>query len=451
MFAIYRVFWVTRNKMRLLLTCLALLVLIDQPLSAETKKISNVRIWATLNGVRVVFDVNEPIKYRLDMLSDPYRLIIDIADTHLVDEPAQPNSSNKYIQRLRGTKRNNNDLRIVIDLKKFSRAKSFQLKPNRQYGYRLIVDIFSVKAEIAAKEKAMKLKVFASKMKDVIIAIDAGHGGEDPGASGPGGTYEKNVTLQIAKVLAKQINKQRGMRAALIRKGDYFMHLRKRITKVRQYKADMLISLHVDAFKDPTVYGSSVYVLSKKGASSEHAKWLAERENAADLIGGVSLESRDDALASVLLDLSQTASLEASIDIAEKVLAGMKRIGKLHKPKVEAAAFTVLKSPDIPSILIEIAYISNPQEERNLRNPAYQRKVSNVIVNSLRSYFNEYASEETLLASLASKKYVIARGDTLSEIALWYDVSVRRLKNVNRLDSDLVRVGQVLKIPVTDG
>ena len=413
------------------------------PLFAATQ-LENVRIWAAPDSTRVVFDISGPVQHKLSMLTNPYRLVIDLRDTDIKQSLTQPASDDKYLQRLRSARRDDKDLRVVLDLKKYSRSNSFQLKPNKRYGHRLVIDIYDTEAEKLAKVKAIEAELPEVKIRDVVVAIDAGHGGEDPGALGPRGTYEKNVTLALANVLAKLVNQQRGMRAVLIRKGDYFMRLRTRIAKARQYRADMFVSIHADAFRDPKVHGSSVYVLSKSGASSEHAKWLAEQENAADLIGGVSLEDKDDVLASVLLDLSQTASLEASIDIAENILGGLKRVGKLHKPRVEAAGFAVLKSPDIPSVLIETAYISNPNEERNLRNPKHQKKIANAILKGIRSYFNEHAPEGTLLAA---RKHIITRGDTLSTIAQHYGVSMMSLRQVNDITGDLLKTGQVLTIP----
>jgi len=241
-----------------------------------------------------------------------------------------------------------------------------------------------------------------------VVAIDAGHGGEDPGAIGPRGTREKTVVLQIAKKLAHFINSERGMRAVLTRQGDYYLPLRKRVELARKRKADLFISLHADAFTNSRVRGSSVYVLSRRGASSEHARWLAERENASDLIGGVSLDDKDGLLASVLLDLSQTASLEASIDAAERVLNGLKKVGKLHKPGVESGAFAVLKSPDIPSLLVETAFISNPQEEKKLLSAAHQQKLARTLAVSVKRYFEGNPPNGTLLAT---RSHIIARGD----------------------------------------
>jgi N-acetylmuramoyl-L-alanine amidase len=382
------------------------------------------------------------------MLSDPYRLVLDMDGASAKLPITQPDAGDKYLQRIRAGVHKGGNLRVVFDLKKFSRSKCFLLMPNKQYGNRLVVDISDSAAEQRRKKIVINNDALRTSMRDIVIAVDAGHGGEDPGASGPGGTKEKTITLALARTLAKLIDRQRGMHAVLTRKGDYFMRLRDRIAKARQYRADMFISIHADAFKDSHVSGSSVYVLSQRGASSEHAKWLAEQENSADLIGGVSLDDKDDVLASVLLDLSQTASLEASIDVADRVLAKLKTIGKLHKRRVESAGFAVLKSPDIPSILIETAYISNPREEASLLNRAHQRKLAAAILSGVKQYFREKAPEGTLMAA---RKHIISRGDTLSEIAEQYRVSVKRLREMNGLKSDLVRTGQVLTIPPTTG
>ncbi len=417
-------------------------------IEAAPVQIENTRIWAAPDGTRIVFDVAAPVKHKLSMLSDPYRVVIDINNAELTQQLSQPTSTDKYLQRLRAARHNRNDLRIVLDLKKYSRSKSFQLKPNKHYGHRLVVDIFDTEADEKAKNAQLKTEGLVNPMRDVIIAIDAGHGGEDPGARGPRGTFEKDVILQLAKILASMVDKERGMRAVMTREGDYYLRLRKRINKARKHRADLFISLHADAFRDPSVSGSSVYVLSQQGSSSEHARWLAEQENASDLIGGVSLENKDDVLVSVLLDLSQTASLEASIDMAERVLGGLKQVGKVHKRRVEAAGFAVLKSPDVPSILVETAYISNPVEEKKLLNPAHQRKVAKAILNGLRGYFRDHAPEGTMLAA---RRHIIARGDTLTTIAQHYKVSLKTLRNQNRLKSDYIKVGQVLTIPTGSG
>ncbi len=409
---------------------------------AGSVQLENVRIWAAPESTRVVFDVSGPVQHRLEMLTNPYRTVIDIQDTSASGTLSQPVSTDKYLHRIRSGVYQQDDLRVVLDLKKHVETKVFLLPPNQRYGHRLVIDIFDKDKKEDVQKAAIDRE--PGKPRDVVIAIDAGHGGEDPGARGPSGIHEKDVILKISKQLAELINKEHGMRAVLIREGDYFLRLRKRIGKAREHKADLFISIHADAFKDPRVSGSSVYILSQKGASSEAAHWLAEQENASDLIGGVSLDDKDDVLASVLLDLSQTASLEISIDVADRVLDGLKSIGKVHKRHVQSAGFAVLKSPDVPSILIETAYISNPNEEKKLRDPVYQTKLAKAILSGLRGYFRDHAPEGTILAS---RKHVISRGDTLTAIAHHYRVSTKRLRESNGLKGDTIRIGQVLKIP----
>ena len=283
--------------------------------------------------------------------------------------------------------------------------------------------------------------------RNVVIAIDAGHGGHDVGAIGPKGTYEKNIVLQISRELAATINKQQGMRAILTRSSDYYVGLRDRMQRARRQEADLFISIHADAFKDRRVSGSSVYVLSQHGASSEAARWLAENENAADLVGGVSLGDKDDVVKSVLLDLSQTASIDASIDAADTVLAALKKIGKVHKPAVQHAGFMVLKSPDIPSLLVETAFISNPKEEAKLRSKRYQRKLARALTDGVMRYFNENPLPDTRFAENYRRRHKVNSGDTLSEIAERYAVSMESIKLANEMSRDRVRTGEILTIP----
>jgi len=429
----------------ILLNCL---VFLSTSVLAGSVTIENVRVWAAPDSTRVVFDISGPVEHELSMLTEPYRTVIDLKDSSMSKDTTQPGTEDKYLQRIRAAVRNDNDLRIVLDLKKFVKYKSFQLKPNKHYGHRLVVDLYGTDTKEVKTAEVEQEVTAANRPRDVIIAIDAGHGGEDPGAKGPSGIYEKNVVFKISQHLVEIINKERGMRAVMIRKGDYYMSLRKRIAKAREYKADLFMSIHADAFRDPKVHGSSVYVLSKKGASSEAAKWLAESENASDLIGGVSLDDKDDVLASVLLDLSQTASLEASIDIADRVLKGLKSVGKVHKRTVQSAGFAVLKSPDIPSILIETAFISNPKEEQNLLSAKHRNNMAKAMLIGLRGYFRDFAPEGTLLAS---RKHIIVRGETLSTIAQQYRVSTNTLRQYNGLKGDLVRVGQTISIPGSSG
>ena len=437
----------------ILLNCL---ILLSTSVFAKTATVDSVRVWAAPDSTRIVFDTSGPIEYKLFTLDKPHRAVIDIKNSSIKKIKNTPKEIDRYLKAIRSGVRNKNDLRIVLDLKKPIKYKMFQLKPNKHYGHRLVIDLFD--AEIKHKTKQITKKELkkdsqkklksSQKLRDVIIAIDAGHGGEDPGAIGPSGVYEKDVVLKIAKNLRDAINNERGMRAVLIRKGDYYIRLRDRLEKARQHKADLFISIHADAFRDSRVRGSSVYVLSKKGASSEAAKWLAEKENSSDLIGGVSLDNKDSLVASVLLDLSQTASLEASIDVADRVLKGLRKVGRVHKRNVQSAKFVVLKSPDIPSILIEAAFISNPIEEKRLLSSKHRKKMSYAILSGLKGYFKDFAPEGTLLSQ---RKHTIEKGETISTIAQRYQINPNLLREYNELKGDLVYVGQTIVIPRDSG
>ncbi|MHC8441470.1 MAG: N-acetylmuramoyl-L-alanine amidase [Candidatus Eutrophobiaceae bacterium] len=417
---------------------------------AQDNKVEKVRVWAAPDNTRVVFDIARPAQYAKLRLDAPPRVVLDIADTPFYAPNLKIARNDRYLKGMRTAVGADGKLRIVLDLQRNDvDLRIFQLEPNRHYGHRLVVDLLEPKRTVS-KDLGTAGQHGSRSSRDVIIAIDAGHGGEDPGAIGAGNTHEKKVVLVLAKQLVAEINQQRGMRAILTREGDYFMALRKRIEVARRNEADLFISLHADAFHDHRVRGSSVYVLSQKGASSEMARWLADRENDTELIGGVVRERKDDMLWSVLLDLSQTKSLEKSIEVAEHILEGLKGIGDVHRDRVQSAGFAVLKSPDIPSILIETAFISNPLEEKKLLDRRYQKKLVDGIVKSLHSYFFDFAPEGTLLAEQRRLQYVIRSGDTLSEIAKRYKVSVKSLRWHNRLKSDLVRTGQTLIIPRFD-
>jgi len=413
---------------------------------AGQASVQNVRMWPAPDRTRIVFDVDGPLEHTLFVLNNPARVVVDLRDTALTREVDRTSKADKLLARVRHASRNKRDLRVVFDLRKPVRPRSFLLKPNKQYGYRLVVDLYDKGEASESLKKGIKRSAprAPSKLRDLIIAIDAGHGGEDPGTIGRKGTREKDVVFAIAKELSKQIKNEPGMRPVLVRKGDYYVGLRRRMKIARDNRADLFLSIHADSFKDPRVRGSSVYVLSRNGASSEAARWLAEQENAADLVGGVSLDDKDDLLASVLLDLSQTATLSASTDVGTSVLKQLGTFGKTHKRRVQRAGFMVLKSPDIPSILVETAFLSNPKEEARLRNRRQQRKIAKAMVKGVRSYFQNNAPPGT---RLASRSHVIARGDTLGRIAGIYGVSLRDLRKANALKGSDIQVGQVLRIP----
>ncbi|MDX1697624.1 MAG: N-acetylmuramoyl-L-alanine amidase, partial [Thiohalobacterales bacterium] len=349
------------------------------------------------------------------------------------------------VRAIRTAKHNGDNLRIVLDLKEAVKPRSFILSPNEKYGHRLVIDLYEQAQETPVK------KVVATQpeaLRDLVIAIDAGHGGDDPGAIGRRGTREKDVVLAIARRLARLVEKEPGMRPLMIREGDYYVGLRQRMNKARKHGADLFISIHADGFKDHRASGSSVYILSRRGASSEMARVLAARENAADLAGGVSLDDKDQLLREVLLDLSQNASLEASFEVAENMLGELKRIGKTHKSSVQQAGFLVLKSPDIPSLLVETAFITNPSEEKRLRNSKHQDRLAQAMLRGIQDYFGKHRPPGT--RGLA-RQYVVKRGDTLSHIAQRHQVSLSTLRGYNGLKSDTLRVGDKLRIPPTRG
>lgn len=421
---------------------------------AADKRINGVRIWRSPDKTRLVFDVSGSVKHSELSLKNPDRFVIDVADTSLKTSLNGLNLQNTPIKKIRHGRRHGNNLRIVLDLSASVTSKSFLLRPNSTYGHRLVIDLYDAKA---AKKTVAQPK--PKGLREIVIAIDAGHGGEDPGALAYGGGYEKHVTLAMAKKLAAMVNKERGFKAVLVRTGDYYIDLRRRTRIARENNADLLVSIHADAFNDRRANGASVYALSRRGATSETARWLAQKENASDQIGGedgISLSDKDDILAGVLLDLSMTSTLSSSLEVGDKVLRNMGTINRLHKKQVEQAAFAVLKSPDIPSILVETGFISNPTEAKKLKSSRHQREMALAIFKGLKYWFHQKPPPDTLIAkwkqngTLKSRpdRYVIKAGDTLSEIADQFDISTTQLKKANKLSSaNNIRVGQVLVIP----
>ncbi|OOZ41080.1 N-acetylmuramoyl-L-alanine amidase [Solemya pervernicosa gill symbiont] len=433
-------------------TILLLLLLIAPTGFAAAVEVKDFRLWNAPDKTRLVFDISAPVEHNLFTLPNPDRVVIDLKSTKLKTKFSQ--QKGPVLASIRSAPRNKGkDLRLVLDLSKKAKPKSFLLKPTQEYGHRLVIDL-EFAAERVTKKKSVPVKAVKSlakpaALRDLVIAIDAGHGGEDPGAKGRRGTREKDVVLAIARQLEKLLKREPGMRPVMIRNGDYYVGLRKRTEKARRANADLFVSIHADAFRDRRARGASVYVLSSRGATNEAARWLADSENAADLVGGVSLDDKDDLLASVLLDLSQTATIEASLEVGDKVLHQLKGLGRVHKRRVEQAGFRVLKSPDIPSILIETAFISNPEEERKLRDPRHQKKMAAAILKGVRAYFSNKAPAGTIIASRQPQSHTIRSGDTLGHIAARYHVTVSTLRKANRINGDRIRVGQVLKIPTS--
>lgn len=427
---------------------IAILTVLLMSFSVSASEVENLRVWAGPDGTRAVLDLKERVDYRLFTLDDPARVVIDIDGASVSD--ALPFNAEKggVISSVRHGPRNGSDLRVVFDLKEGAKPQSFLLDPAGDYGHRLVIDLTPAGARSPAERVREAVRATASSERDMIVAIDAGHGGEDPGAIGPGGTYEKRVTLAIAQELETHINDMPGMTAVLIRTGDYFIPLQERYDRARKAEADLFLSVHADAFRDFRVRGSSVYVLSRSGASSEAARLLAQSENKSDLIGGVKLDRGDDMLSSVLLDLSQSAALEYSNSAAEEILSQLGNVGRRHRARVERANFVVLRSPDVPSVLIEVGFISNPQDEQNLNTAQHRRQVAQAIAGGVERHFRSTAPQGTwFAANRARNRHVVARGDTLGVIAQRYQVSVSQLREANNLNGDVIHPGAVLLIP----
>ncbi len=436
----------------------------------QAAEISNVRLWRAPDNTRLVFDLTGPADHKLFTLASPERIVIDISGATFSANTSNLPLENTPVTGLRSAPRDDAELRVVLDLSREVTAKSFSLPPNQQYGHRLVIDLYdqAPPASLPSRPEpsASPLpqtptrSVTEAGQRDIVIALDAGHGGEDPGAIGHNKALEKNVVLAIARELKSLIDAEPGFKAVLVRTGDYFIPLRRRTEIARQHSADLFVSIHADAFTRTSAFGASVYALSDRGATSETARLLADRENRSDLIGGVggvSLDNRDQVLASVLLDLSMTATLSASLDVGQQVLGAIGGITPLHKRRVEQAGFMVLKSPDIPSILVETGFISNPGESNKLVTRSHQRALARAMHKGIRSYFHRNPPPGTQLAALknsgqlaqAAREHTVQRGDTLSMIATRYEVSLATLRQANSLRNDQIRVGQVLQVPAS--
>lgn len=413
---------------------------------AHGTQVEGLRVWAGPDKTRAVLDLSAGVEYRLFTLKNPHRVVVDLQRTRLEQTLPQPDPDGRLLTRVRSGRRGDDGLRVVFELNEASSPKSFLLTPAAQYGHRLVVDLYPASRAGAGHGPVKKLD--PAEQRDIVVAIDAGHGGEDPGAIGPSGVREKDVVLAIARRLKSLLDERPGMRAVLVRDGDYYIAHKERPAKAREERADLFVSIHADAFPDKRVKGSSVFVLSRGRATSEAARFLADRENQADLVGGVSLGDKDETLAAVLLDLSQSASLEASKTVGTRVLGALARMGPTHQSKVGGAPFAVLTAPDIPSILVETAFITNPREEKRLSSEVGRRKIATAIMYGVEDYFYQHPPPGTWIAGNRIRdSHIVVQGETLSEIAQRHRVSLGRLRAANRLDGDLLRVGDQLKIP----
>jgi N-acetylmuramoyl-L-alanine amidase len=479
-------------------------ILAATPLCAtRAAELKGARVWAGPEYTRLVLDASGPLRYTISQKDG--QVVVDLPGSRTTSSFSSPPAGGLY--RGMSHARIGDGMQLTAKVDPASRLKSFVLKPASGTDYRLVLDLYPASAggsvatampteaapppvaqapaavssysnpthsrRVAAEQAAAML----NGQRQVVVAIDAGHGGKDPGSHGPGGTLEKNVTLDVARKLAEQINRQPGMKAVLTRSGDFYIPLKQRYQIAREHNADLFVSIHADAFTNDDARGSSVWVLSPRGKTSEAARWLADRENRADLIGGTTLDDKDDSLAKVLLDLQQGWAMQASDVVAGNVLKALAQLGPTHRGYVERANFVVLRSPDVPSILVETAFISNPAEERRLRDPAHQKKLAEAVMGGVRNYFESTPPPGTWFAAEAARRngvqlasssdsgggtavasrvgtpardvHKVGRGESLSSIARQYGVSVGALKNANQINSNTVRAGTTLTIPAS--
>lgn len=473
---------------------------------AQSATVNGVRVWRAPDHTRIVLDLDAPVQHSLTLAGNPDRIILDVPNSKLLGDLAKLPLADTPVLVIRSYVHNKTDLRLVLDLKAKVAPNSFSLKASAGMHDRLVIDLYDevapavtatlpaapVTTAPASNNKPVVTQQVAkpstapsgsqtapstpttttatttqpvaradlSGKRFIVIAVDAGHGGEDPGAMGPNRIREKEVTLSIAKELVAAINAQPGFTGKLTRTGDYFIPLKKRRDLARNMKADLFVSIHADAFTKASARGASVFALSQNGATSETARFLAQRENESDLIGGVgdiSLDDKDQVLAGVLVDLSMTATLNSSLQVGHHVLNSMGGIAHLHKRHVEQAGFMVLKSPDVPSILVETGFISNPEEARKLATPAYRKQMAQSVFKGIKQHFYQHPPAGTYVAAQLEsgaikdfeRQHTVAAGDSLSAIAARYGVSSQRLMQYNNLRSTTVKLGQTLKIPTS--
>ncbi|QSX34329.1 N-acetylmuramoyl-L-alanine amidase [Shewanella avicenniae] len=412
--------------------------------------LNSVRIWAAPDSTRIVFDLANKPDFNHFTLDNPERLVIDLDDTQQGSKLslAELSNNSELVKKVRLSKPPKQGiLRIVVDLKQTATANLFSLPPTGPYGDRLVVD-FDPGRKATIKQDSDRQQ---SDDRDIIVAIDAGHGGDDPGSIGPSGMYEKRVALAIAKRVTEQINTVPGMKAIMTRSGDYFVDLNRRSELARKGKADLLVSIHADAFTSPQPRGASVWVLSNRRANSEMGRLLEQSEKVSELLGGVGeiVQNTDSEqyLMRTLIDMSMDNSRSAGYRVASDILGRLGKVTKLHKSNPEYASLAVLKSPDIPSLLVETGFISNPSEEKLLRSDSHQQKLADAIYGGIINYFKTYPPEGTLLARSATINHRVVSGESLSVISARYNVSIDAIKKANNLKSNVLWIGQKLVIP----
>jgi len=427
--------------------------------SAQAAVVENARTWRSPEYTRLVFDLNSTIEYTISTLANPDRVVIDLLDAQVVADFATLDLSNTSIASINSAALNERDMQVVLQMRSKVDPRSFALGKNEQYGNRLVIDLYDSKEETNTVVTTAVNDIDLAK-RDIVVAISAGHGGDDPGAIGVSRLQEKHVVLAIAKEVQSRINSTPGYKAVMIRDGDYYVGLRTQIEIAHKHNADLFIAIHADAAERASANGATIYALSHNGATSEQASRLAQMENSTDLIGGVgsvSLVDKDEVLASVLLDMSMTASVATSLEIGNSLIASLGQTTKMRRTTVEQAAFVVLKSADIPSLLIESGYITNDADAKNLDSPRWRQKFADAVVEGITHWFYQRPPRGSLIAWQQANpqqprldvSYTVKRGDSLSELADQFGVTMTSLKFANEMDTSSIQVGQILTIPGT--
>ena len=443
-----------RGLLFLALWCLPVVAVAAIPVTVQ-----NLRMWRAPDNTRLVFDLSNGVEHQIFVLEGPDRIVVDLANARFRGDLPEVEPENPLLSAIRSGRPEGTTLRFVLDLKRAVKPRSFVLKPIGQYGHRLVIDLVDPEAKeeertvpAVAPTPPVPAPAIPRVKREWVIAIDAGHGGEDPGALGRVyRTREKDVTLAIARELARLVKQEPGMRPVLIRDGDYFVELRQRRLRAKQNDADVFVSIHADALPGRRVaYGSSVYALSERGATSAFAQALADQENYSDLVGGVNLSDKPDDVRRTLLDLSQEKTIEHSLQLGDDVISELGGVGRVHLARVAQANFSVLRAPDVPSVLVETAFISTPAEEKRLRDRGYQQRLARAILKGVKRFLARNGHSpppQQVVASDSPREHVVQAGDTLVSIARQYDVSIDVLRFINELKADELAIGSRLRLP----
>ena len=429
------------------------------PISALAASINEVRMWRAPDHTRLVFDLSDNVNYNLFTLDDPHRVVIDIEDSNLFDDLSGLDFTGSPIEGVRSGVRNGDDLRIVLDLSNEIEPSSFKLAPNSELGDRLVVDLYDLESVNSSPAQIINpiTPVQNNEQRDIVIAISAGHGGEDPGSIGYDNRIrEKNVTLAISRYLRDYFNAIPGYTPVMIRDGDYYVELQRRPQIAREHRADLFVAIHADWYRSSRANGVTIYALSGDRGDRENARRIAEKENSSDLLGGVggdlTIGGLDDDVALTLVSLQMAWSMEQSLIAGTSILESLDSVSRLRRDKVQQASLQVLNSPDIPSILIETGYLTNPNEAERLNSSGFQRSMAQAMAQGIMNYFYDAPPEGTLVAwqkanGITPGTYTAKSGDSLSEIAERFGLTVNELKSLNNLSSDTIRIGQVLTLP----